>query len=135
MNPDPSPEPIPANIPIPQLVGQVYEFAPATVRGRILEHLLRPLGLLSLLVVANGIFAKIRFRTGWQDMGVHLDDVQNVQVSDVIALVDRVQLVSVESVDSLAQIIRASPVMAGSAAAALLVTALVQRARSRPLQH
>jgi hypothetical protein len=93
------------------------------------------LGVLSLLVVANGIFAKIRFRTGWQDMGVHLEDVQNVQVSDVIALVDRVQLVSVESVDSLAQIIRASPVMAGSAAAALLVTALVQRARARPLQH
>jgi hypothetical protein len=135
MNPDPSPEPIPANIPIPQLIGQVYELAPATVRGRILEHLLRPLGVLSLLVVANGIFAKIRFRTGWQDMGVHLEDVQNVQVSDVIALVDRVQLVSVESVDSLAQIIRASPVMAGSAAAALLVTALVQRARARPLQH
>jgi hypothetical protein len=135
MNPDSSPEPIPANIPIPQLIGQVYELAPATVRGRILEHLLRPLGVLSLLVVANGIFAKIRFRTGWQDMGVHLEDVQNVQVSDVIALVDRVQLVSVESVDSLAQIIRASPVMAGSAAAALLVTALVQRARARPLQH
>ena len=135
MIPDPGREPISANIPIPQLVGQVYELAPATVRGRILEHLLRPLGLLSLLVVANGIFAKIRFRTGWQDMGVHLDDVQNVQVSDVIALVDRVQLVSVESVDSLAQIIRSSPVMAGSAAAALLVTVLMQRARARPLYH
>jgi hypothetical protein len=135
MNTEPSFEAIPANIPIPQLVGQAYEFAPATVRGRILEHLLRPLGLLSLLVVANGTFAKIRFRTSWQDMGVHLDDVQNVQVSDVIALVDRVQLVSVESVDSLAQIIRASPVMAGSAAAALLVTVLVQRAKTRPLYH
>lgn len=132
MNPDAGREALPLDIPIPQLVGQVYEQAPVSERSRMLEHLLRPLGVLSLLAVANGIFAKIRFRGGWQDMRIHLEDAQMVQVKDVIALVDWVQQVSVESVDSLAHLIKASPALAGSAAAALLATVLLQRALTRP---
>ena len=118
-------------IPIAQLVAQVYESAPPALRSRLLEHLLRPLGVLALIAVANGIFAKIRFRSGWPDMHVRLEDAQNVQASDMVALVDYVQQVSVESVDGLARMLTASPVMAGSAAAALLVTLLMQRARTR----
>jgi hypothetical protein len=132
MIPSTGPEILPAEIPVAQLVGQVYALAPVVERRRMLEHLLKPLGVLSLLAVANGIFANIRFRSGWPDMRVALEDVQHVQVNDVIALVDRVQQVSVESLDGLAQIVRGSAVMASSAAAALLVTVLVRRARSRP---
>lgn len=120
-----------AEIPIAQLVAQVYESAPPALRSRLLEHLLRPLGVLALIAVANGIFAKIRFRSGWPDMHVQLEDAQSVQASDMVALVDYVQQVSVESVDGLARMLTASPVMAGSAAAALLVTLLMQRARTR----
>lgn len=120
-----------SEITIAQLVGQVYELAPPTERSRLLEHLLRPLGVLSLVAIANGIFAKIRFRGGWPDLHVRLEDAQNVQASDVITLVDHVQQVSVHVVDGLADMLAASPVMAGSAAAALLITVLVQRARNR----
>ncbi|NDP39460.1 MAG: hypothetical protein GZ093_12030 [Rhodoferax sp.] len=120
-----------SEITIAQLVGQVYELAPAAERSRLLEHLLRPLGVLSLVAIANGIFAKIRFRSGWPDLHVQLEDAQNVQASDVITLVDHVQQVSVHVVDGLADMLAASPVMAGSAAAALLITVLVQRARNR----
>lgn len=116
---------------IAQLVAQVYETAPPAVRSRLLELLLRPLGVLSLVAIANGIFAKIRFRSGWPDMHIRFEDVKNVQTSDVIALVERVQLVSVESLDGLAKMLLASPLMASSAAAALLVTVLMQRARNR----
>lgn len=116
---------------IARLVGQVYEAAPATERRRLLEHLMRPLGVLSLLAVADGIFAKIRFRSGWPDLHVRLEDAQNVQASDVITLVSYVQQVSVRAVDGLADMLAASPVMTGSAAAALLITLLVQRARTR----
>ena len=118
-------------IPIAQLIAQVYESAPPALRSRLLEHLLRPLGVLALIAVANGIFAKIRFRSGWPDMHVRLEDAQNVQASDIIALVDYVQQVRVESVDGLARMLTASPVMAGSAAGALLVTVLMKRARTR----
>ena len=116
---------------IPQLVAEVYEAAPVTERGHLLEELLRPLGALSLVAIADGIFAKIRFRSGWQDLNVQLDDIQNVRAAHVIALVDHVQQVSVETVDGLAHLLSSSPVMTSSAAAALLVTVLVQRARSR----
>ena len=116
---------------IAQLVGQVYESAPAAERSRLIEQLLRPLGVLSLVAVANGIFAKIRFRSGWPDLHVRLEDVQNVQASDIIVLVNHVQQVSVQAVNDLAGVLAASPVMMGSAAAALLMTLLLQRGRTR----
>ena len=116
---------------VPQLVAQVYEAAPAVDRSHMLEHLLRPLGVLALVAVADGIFAKIRFRGGWPDLHVRLEDAQNVQTSDVVTLVDYVQQVSVQAVDGLAQMLATTPMMATSAAAGVLVTLLVQRARNR----
>ena len=116
---------------IPELVAQVYEAAPAAERGRLIEQLLRPLGVLSLVAIADGIFAKLRLRSGWQHLSVRLDDLGSVRASHVIALVDHAQQVSVETVDGLAQWLVASPALSGSAVAALLVTVLVQRARQR----
>jgi hypothetical protein len=116
---------------IAQLVGQVYAIAPPTMRTRLLEHLLKPLGVLSLVAIANGIFATIRFRSGWPDLHVRVEDAQNVQPGDVITLVSHVQQVSIHAVDGLADMLATSPVMTGSAAAALLMTLLMQRARNR----
>ena len=89
------------------------------------------MGVLSLVAIADGVFAKIRFRSGWQDLRVRPDDLRSVRTADVIALVDHAQQVSVETVDSLAQMLVASPTLSGTAAAALLVAALAQRARRR----
>jgi hypothetical protein len=119
------------DISIPQLVSRVYETAPVFERRHLLERLLQPLGVLSLLTVANGIFANIRFRGGWEDLHVRLEDIQNVRASDVFALVDYVQQVNVEAVDGLAQIVASSPMLASSAAAGLLLAVLMQRDRSR----
>ena len=97
----------------------------------MLEHLLKPLGVLSLLTVANGVFAKARFRGGWTTMQVQLDDIKNVQASDVAALVDYVQHVSIQVVDGLGQLLVAQPALASSAAAAVLVSVLMKRAKFR----
>ena len=126
-----SPGCVTTEISVAQLVGQVYEAAPPAERGRLLEYLLRPLGVLALVAIANGIFAKIRFYSGWPEVPVPLDDVNQVQAEDITALVDRVQMVSTDAIDGLAGIVSASPVLAGSAAAVLLVAMLVQKARSR----
>ncbi len=139
MNPNDRPEGLPSDesdcqvseITIAQLVGQVYEAAPPIERSRLLEHLLRPLGVLSLVAVANGIFATIRFRSGWPEIHVRPEDAQNVDASDVITLVNHVQQVSFHAVDGLARMLAASPVLTGSAAAAMLMTVLMQRARTR----
>ena len=116
---------------IAQLVGEVYAAAPPAERRRLLAHLIKPLGILSLMAVANGIFASIRFRSGLADMNVPLEDVQNVQVGDVITLATRVQQVSLQALDGLTQVLSNSPALMGSAAAAVLLTVLVQRARNR----
>ena len=125
------PEPTSDETAIPALVAQVYESAPTDDRRRLVETLLRPLGVLSLVAIANGIFAKIRFRSAGQDLNVRIDDLQNVHAADMVALVHHAQQVSVETVDSLAQLLGSSGALAGSAAAALLIGLLVRRARSR----
>ena len=116
---------------LPELVAEVYEAAPAEERCRLLDQMLRPLGMLSLVGVAGGIFAKIRFRSGWQVVDFQLEDLPKVGHADVIALVDYTQQVSIEAIDGIAQLITASPVMVGSAAAAMLVTILMRRAHQR----
>ena len=124
------PEPA-SELAIPSLVAQVYEAAPTEDRCHLVETLLRPLGVLSLVAIANGIFAKIRFRNAGQELNVRMDDLQNVQAADMIALVHHAQQVSIETVDSLAQLLASSGATTGSAAAALLIGLLVQRARAR----
>lgn len=114
---------------IPELVAEVYEEAPPVERSHLLERLMQPLGLLSLSGIAGGVFASIRLRGGWND--VRIEDIQNIDAPQVMALVDHAQQVSVETVDGLAQLLSASPVLSGSAAAALLVILLLKRARSR----
>lgn len=112
-----------------RIVVNAFESASPVVRRHLLERLLRPLGLLSLAAVAGGIFAKIRLRGNWQDMQVQIEDVQNVNAQDLVALVDHVQQVSLEAVTGVAQVIAASPLMAGSAVAAVLVTVLLRHSR------
>lgn len=114
-----------------ELVGSVYEAAPPVEKTRLIAHLMKPLGILSLAAVANGIFAKIRFRGTSLDFPVGLDDVQNVQSSDVIALTSHAQQVSVQAVDGLAQILAASPALMSSAAALLLVQILMRKSSHR----
>jgi len=114
-----------------QLISRVYEAAPPLVRSRLIGHLMQPLGLLSLLALANGIFAKIRFRSGWQGTAIPLSEVDNVSTRDIVALVDFVQQVSSDAVNGLAQVLASSPAMSGTAVAAVLVTLLMKRARNR----
>lgn len=116
---------------VPRLVALVYEAAPASERRLLLDQMLRPLGVLSLVGVAGGIFARMRFRGGWQGADFQLEDLRKVRPADVIALVDYTQQVSIEAIDGLARLIASSPVMLDSAGATMLVTILMRRSRRR----
>lgn len=120
-----------SDVSLPQLVGQVYATAPAPERSRLLEFLMRPLGVLALVAVADGIFAKILFRSGWPDPHVALEDANQIQAGDIAQLVDRVQQVSADAIDGLAAIVAGSPIISSSAAAAILVALLVQQQLAR----
>lgn len=123
--------PNPRRPPIAELVAQFYANAPPEFRITLLEQLLKPLGVLSLMAIADGIFAKIGFGSGWPSMNIRFEDAQKVQVKDVVALVGRLQEVSVESLDGIAKMIAAAPNLGGAAAAALALRVLVQHARTR----
>ena len=101
-------------IPTPEYIGQVYESAPVCVRVAVLEHLLNPLGILALVTIANGIFAKIRLRNGHYDACVRTEDAALVDASDVVLLAERVQQVCVETIDNLMQMLSSLPVTLSS---------------------
>jgi len=116
---------------VTQLVGKVYESAPLELRSQLLERLIRPLGLLSLLSIAGGVFAKFRLRGGWQNLHVRMEEVKNIQASDVAALAERVQQVSTEGLNGLAHVLASSPSVAGSAAAATLLAVLMHHIQNQ----
>ena len=118
---------------IPQLVGRIYEAAPVSEKIRLLEHLLRPLGALSMVGIANGAFARIWLRSRGQLPLVRPEDVRTAVGNDVAALVAYVQQFSIQTICGLTRIVAASPALGGSALAALLVTALLRRSRRRNL--
>jgi hypothetical protein len=103
-----------------QIVGRCYEKAALAERIRLLEHLLKPLGVLSLFSVANGVFAKILHRSLGRPWTFSLDDARLIHTRDVIALVDRFQQIHVDAVDDLLRMLASLPVVAGSCAASLL---------------
>ncbi|HEY9094992.1 MAG TPA: hypothetical protein VIN35_04545, partial [Hydrogenophaga sp.] len=67
----------------------------------------------------------------WIQAHFRVEDLAQVRASDVADLVARLQVMRVDAVDGLAQWVNRSPVLAGTAAAAMLVTLLMQRASRR----
>ena len=123
-----------SDVSLPQLVASVYESASPIERSRLLEHLMRPLGILSLAGVANGIFSKIQFLSGGSNSHIRPEDAAIVRAEDVVALVDFVQQASGEVVSGLAQLLSDSPAMSATAAATVLI-AVIQRHRRKRESH
>jgi hypothetical protein len=119
------------DISLPRLIGEVYESAPPTLRASILEHLMRPLGILGLMAIANGVFAGIRLRSGLVDARVAPEEASAIEPGDVEKLADWVQQVSGDAIVGLSQLVSASPGLTKSAAAALLVSLLMQKAKNK----
>ncbi len=86
---------------VPELIAEAYRSAAPAQRGILLEQLLEPLGALSLVAVAGGIFAKLRFQNGWRELHVRVEDIGAIRAVDVATLVDHVQQVSAETIDGL----------------------------------
>lgn len=116
---------------VPVLVAQVYDVAPPPERTRLLAQLMQPLGVLSLVAVAGGVFAKLRFRDAPGPLNLRLEDTLLIGAEEVRALAEHAQQVSVETVDALRLWLTQGPVLAGSAAALLLVQLLKRRAAQR----
>jgi len=113
------------------LVGKAYDAAPAQVKTSLLEQLMRSVGVLGLVTVAGGVFAKIRLRGGWPDISVRADDLQDIQTADVIALANYVQQVSAHTLIEVAHSLASNPALAGSGAVSVLMGILLHRVPDR----
>jgi hypothetical protein len=121
----------PADASIAPLVGRVYEAASMRERQRLLTCLMKPVGVLALMVVANGLFAKYWFRGGRPEAPVRLDDISNIAVADVVALVRHVEQAGVGFVPELVRVVLDSPDIATIAPAAALLAFLMRRERAK----
>jgi hypothetical protein len=113
------------------LVGRAYESSPLQVRKSLLEQLIRSVGILGLVTIAGGVFAKIRLRGGWPDIAVGPDDMKDIQTSDVIALVDYVQQVSSGALTNAVQLLASNPALTSSGAMAVLMSIMLHRTSDR----
>jgi hypothetical protein len=129
--PTPSPVSAAASDPVPVLLGRVYAEAQLPLKSRLLEHLLKPLGLLSLAAVCNGAFASLALNPNWSGPRVRPELALAVDAEQVTALAGYVQQVSYQAINGLSQVLTASPVLQGSVAASTLVALLIQRARAQ----
>jgi hypothetical protein len=116
---------------IAALLDDVFHRMPRGEQARLLEKLIKPLGLLSLAAVANGVFAKLWLQSGAHASQLRLDDGVMIGPGDVADLAVFVQQMSVETVDGLTQLLATSPALVGSAAAAALIAALTRRIQAR----
>lgn len=111
------------------LVGRVYRDAPPVVRKRMIDHLLQPLGVLSLMAVANGAFFRVRLRPEFAGEPGGIAALQAVKSTDVVALVDFVLQVSSECVENLGSLL-GPQVGVGAMVSFLVLLAVLKRRRA-----
>ena len=112
---------------VPVLVAALYDEAPASLRQRLLNHLLRPVGPLALVAVAAGAFARLLPAERWTSAQVQLDDVWAIRPEQVLDLARYVEQKAPEMLWRLPEILASSPVMLTTLSGALLLVALRAR--------
>ena len=112
---------------VPVLVAAVYREAPPSLRQRLLNHLLRPVGPLALVAVAAGAFAKLLPSGRWSSAQVQLDDVWTIRPDQVLDLAQYVEQKAPEMLLMLPDVLAANPVVLGTLSGALLLMALRAR--------
>ena len=118
--------PGPAMPPIPELVAEVYRSARPTLRARLLEYLLRPVGPLGLVAIAAGAFGGILQRGGYRQLAVVPEDAARISPDHMRELAQYLEQADPESLLQIAPILadHASGVAAAGVAATLLLLAL-----------
>jgi hypothetical protein len=94
----------PAGLSAPRLVARLYRTADASLRPRLLACLLRPLGTLSLMVVAGGAFASYLQHGRRMEAIGELEDFARVSGDHVAALASFVEQVNPQVLDQFAQL-------------------------------
>jgi len=105
---------------LPLWVAGLYRDAHAGLRVQLLERLLRPMGVLGLVAVADGVFAALRHRHGWQRLQVTAEDTAAVSADHVFQLAAYLQERTPEALSSLSDLLASHPAALATVSGALL---------------
>jgi hypothetical protein len=111
---------------IARLVSRVYRAANGTARADMLAHLLRPLGLLGLVSVASGAFARLVRRDGLAPDAISAEDIVRYSSEQIRELTIFVHEVDPDALQPLIEQLAGN----GMGIAALSTAALVMLLRS-----
>lgn len=109
-------------IAIARLVSRMYRAANGAMRADMLASLLRPLGVLSLVAVASGAFARLLQRDGVVPDAISTEDIVRYSSDQILELTLFVHEVSPEALQQLAeQLAQSATGMTALSAAALVL--------------
>jgi hypothetical protein len=109
---------------VPELVSAVYEEAPAPLRIRLLECLVRPLGPLALVAIAGGAFAHLLYRLRRNAAPISPNDANRVTPDQVLELTNFVEQCSPDALLHVGALIADRPLAAVTMRGTTLLTAL-----------
>ena len=121
----------PADTELPTLASEVYRAAPAPLRARLLECLLKPVGPLALAVIASGAFGAFMQRRTWAGASLSADDIGAISAEQFSDLAHYLEQASPDVFLQMPALLAGSPLAVATGSGALLLTALVQRASGR----
>ncbi|HEV8692083.1 MAG TPA: hypothetical protein VGQ91_17395 [Ideonella sp.] len=116
---------------VPLYVSGVFREAPTSLRAQLIECLMRPMGALGLVAVANGVFAALRQRHGWHHLQVTLDDATRITGDQILELAAYLQQTAPEVFGQVGDLVSRQPALAGSLSAVLLLHVLHRTMRRR----
>jgi hypothetical protein len=117
---------------LPALVSEVYRAAPAPLRVKLLECLLRPVGPLALAVIASGAFGAFLQRRTWAGASLSIDDVATISAEQFHELAGYLEQASPDVFLRVPAVLAGSPLAVATGSGALLLALLLQRAAARP---
>lgn len=107
-----------------QLVSDVYGASPPSLRARVLECLLEPVGPLGLVAVAAGAFGSFLHRDSWGRLNVSIDDTLRFSTEQIFELARFVDQMRPEALSQLASLMAENPVCLTTLSGSVLLVAL-----------
>ncbi len=114
----------------PRLLARLYASANETLRARLVDCLVRPLGPLALAGVAAGAFSAVVLRSGAGGIALAIGDLARFSKEQVAELARFVEQVSPDALAQAAQLVTDNPFGVGAFSAAVAVLLALEARRA-----